>query len=122
MMSRRPFLRIAGMAVAGALLAAASAVHAVAPGKGANSVTLVCEAVYLPARSSWTRTVDIAYDQRRVRSVQIDGVAVYTFAIAGTLILTSQDNERIRIDTAAQTWSSDFRGLATAQGRCERVS
>ncbi len=110
------------LAVAGALLAAASAVHAVAPGKGANSVTLVCEAVYLPARSSWTRTVDIAYDQRRVRSVQIDGVAVYTFAIAGTLVLTSQDNERIRIDTAAQTWSSDFRGLATAQGRCERVS
>ena len=103
------------LAVAGALLAAASAVHAVAPGKGANSVTLVCEAVYLPARSSWTRTVDIAYDQRRVRSVQIDGVAVYTFAIAGTLILTSQDNERIRIDTAAQTWSSDCRGLVTAQ-------
>jgi hypothetical protein len=85
-------------------------------------VTLVCEAVYMPARSNWTRTVDIAYDNQRVRAVQIDGVAVYTFAIAGTLILTSQDNERIRIDTATQTWSSDFRGLATAEGRCDRVS
>lgn len=110
------------VATACALLAAASAVHAAGPTQGTQSVTLVCEAVYLPARSSWTRTVDIAYDKQRVRSVQIDGVAVYTFAIAGTLILTSQDNERIRIDTAAQTWSSDFRGLATAEGRCESVS
>jgi len=110
------------LATAGAVLAAASAVHAAGSAPATQKrVTLVCEAVYLPARSPWTRTVDIAYDQQRVRTVQIDGVAVHTFAIAGTLILTSQDNERIRIDTAAQTWSSDFRGLATAQGRCERV-
>lgn len=87
-----------------------------------QTVTLVCEAVYAPARTTWIRTVDIGYDQRRVRSVAVDGVPVYTFAIVGTTILTSQDNERIRIDTAAQTWSSDFRGLATGQGRCERAS
>ena len=31
------------------------------------------------------------------------------------------DIERIQIDTAAQTWHSDFRGLAQSQGRCERV-
>lgn len=105
-------------AVVWALLAAAAGPVFAAQ----QRVTLVCEAVYLPARSPWTRTVDIAYDNQRVRTVQIDGVAVYTFAIAGTLILTSQDNERIRIDTAAQTWNSDFRGLATAEGRCERVS
>ncbi len=98
------------------LLAAASGPVAAAD----QRVTLVCEAVYMPARSNWTRTVDIDYDNQRVRAVQIDGVAVYTFAIAGTLILTSQDNERIRIDTAAQTWSSDFRGLAMAEGRCAR--
>jgi hypothetical protein len=85
-----------------------------------DSATLLCEAVYLPARSTWSRRVDIAYDQRRVRSVQIDGVPVYTFTIAGTVILTSLDNERIQIDTARHTWSSDFRGLSTAQGRCER--
>lgn len=100
-----------------ALLAAASGPVAAAE----QSTTLLCEAVYLPARSPWTRTVDIAYDKQRVRAVQIDGVAVHTFAIAGTLILTSQDNERIRIDTAAQTWSSDFRGLATGEGRCDMV-
>jgi hypothetical protein len=104
-------------AVACVLLAAAGGAVAAAE----QRVTLACEAVYMPARSNWTRTVDITYDQKRVRSVQIDGVAVYTFAIAGTLILTSLDNERIRIDTATQTWSSDFRGLATAEGRCERV-
>lgn len=103
-------------AVVWALLATSIGPVAAAP----QRVTLVCEAVYMPARSNWTRTVDIAYDNQRVRTVEIDGVAVYTFAIAGTLILTSQDNERIRIDTAAQTWSSDFRGLATAEGRCER--
>lgn len=85
-----------------------------------GALTLVCEAVYLPARSTWTRTVTVSYDQQRVRSVAIDGQAVYTFAIRDTVILTSQDNERIQIDTAAQTWASDFRGLATAQGRCER--
>jgi hypothetical protein len=91
------------------------------PAAQTNEVTLVCEAVYLPARTTWTRTVDIAYDKKRVRAVQIDGVPVYTFAIQETVILTAVDNERIQIDTAAQTWSSDFRGQATAQGRCQRL-
>ena len=90
------------------------------PAAKTSEVTLVCEAVYLPARTTWTRTVSIGYDRKRVRSVQIDGVPVYTFAIQDTVILTAIDNERIQIDTAAQTWSSDFRGQATAQGRCER--
>jgi hypothetical protein len=86
-----------------------------------TEVTLVCEAVYLPARTTWTRTVGITYDKKRVRAVQIDGVPVYTFAIQETVILTAVDNERIQIDTAAQSWSSDFRGQATSQGRCERL-
>lgn len=87
----------------------------------ADTVTLVCEAVYLPTGANWARTVSVAYDQQRIREVVIDGQVVYSFSIQGTLILTSQDNERIQIDVAAQTWRSDFRGLATAQGRCERV-
>lgn len=96
--------------------------QAATPKAGAPvTVTLQCDAVYLPARTTWPRRVDIAYDQRRVRSVHIDGVPVYTFSIRGTLILTALDNERIQIDTASQTWTSDFRGLATAQGRCERA-
>lgn len=85
-----------------------------------QEVSLSCEAVYLPARTTWTRLVSIGYDQQRVRTVQIDGVPVYTFNVRDTVILTSTDNERIQIDTAAQTWSSDFRGAATSQGRCER--
>ena len=87
----------------------------------AGQVELVCEAVYLPARTTWVRRVSIEYDAQRVKAVRIDGVPVYSFAIAGTVILTSLDNERVQIDTAAQTWTSDFRGLASAQGRCERA-
>lgn len=85
-----------------------------------EEVTLGCEAVYLPARTTWTRLVSIGYDKKRVRTVHIDGVPVYTFNVRDTVILTSTDNERIQIDTAAQTWTSDFRGTATSQGRCER--
>ncbi len=85
-----------------------------------GTVTLVCDAVYMPARSTWSRTVTVGYDQRRIRDVAIDGQPVYSFAIQETVILTALDNERIQIDVASQTWSSDFRGLATAQGRCER--
>ena len=118
-------LRGLGVA-AGFCLAGAGVVHGAASQarpqsdakSGPKSATLVCEAVYLPARSVWTRTVDIGYDGQRVRSVRIDGQPVYTFAIEGTLILTSQDNERIRIDTANRAWSSDFRGLASAHGLC----
>lgn len=108
--------------MAAALSSAASAQNKppAKPAAKTSEVTLVCEAVYLPARTTWTRTVSIGYDKKRVRSVQIDGVPVYTFAIQETVILTAVDNERIQIDTAAQTWSSDFRGQATAMGRCER--
>lgn len=113
---------IAVACMAAALWSAASAQNKppAKPATQANEVTLVCEAVYMPARTTWTRTVSIGYDKKVVRSVQIDGVPVYAFAIQETVILTSIDNERIQIDTAAQTWSSDFRGLATAMGRCER--
>jgi hypothetical protein len=86
-----------------------------------QTVTLHCEAVYQPARSTWSRVVDIDMDKQRIRAVCIDGVPVYTFAVNGTWILTALDNERIQIDTAAQQWQSDFRGLARAQGRCERA-
>jgi hypothetical protein len=87
----------------------------------AGKVVLVCEAVYLPARSVWVRTVSIEYDQKRVLSVAIDGVPVYSFNVRDTLILTALDNERIQIDTATQSWTSDFRGMASSQGRCERA-
>ncbi|MDP3325039.1 MAG: hypothetical protein Q8S71_16010 [Hydrogenophaga sp.] len=103
-----------------AALALSAAAHSQTSTPATSQVVLVCEAAYLPARTVWTRTVAIEYDQQRVRSVLIDGVPVYTFAIRGTVILTSLDNERIQINTAAQSWSSDFRGVASAHGRCER--
>lgn len=118
------------MRLAGVVLACLGAlpVGAAEPAKqgqsavqAAGTVTLVCEAVYLPSRATWARTVTVAYDQRRVREVTIDGQVAHSFAVQDTLILTALDNERIQVDVAAQRWSSDFRGLATAQGRCERV-
>ncbi len=84
-----------------------------------GQAVLRCEAVYLPERTVWTRTVDIGYDQRRVRSVGIDGVKVYSFHVQGTWIFTALDNERIQINTATLAWTSDFRGLATSEGRCD---
>ncbi|MEY2683829.1 MAG: hypothetical protein RJA09_973 [Pseudomonadota bacterium] len=84
-------------------------------------VTWRCEVVYQPARQVWPREVRIAYNQRRVLAVAIDGVPVYTFAVRETTLLTALDNERVQFDTAAGSWSSDFRGLAQGAGRCERL-
>ena len=82
--------------------------------------TWTCNAFYLPARSIWQRTVAIELDSSGVRSVQIDGVAVYAFTVQGTRVLTAIDSERIQFDAAAQTWTSDLRGIVSSQGRCER--
>ena len=100
-----------------ALVLAAPGVVAAA----ASRVGLVCEAVYAPAREIWVRTVEIAYDDRRVSAVSIDGVPAHSFAVEGTVILTALDNERIQIDVGRLAWQSDFRGLASSQGRCERA-
>ncbi len=86
----------------------------------AASVQYRCEAVYLPARSTWVRSVEIEHDARRVLALRVDGVPVYSYAVDGTTIRTALDNERITFDTASGQWQSDFRGLAQAQGRCER--
>jgi hypothetical protein len=87
--------------------------------QSANQATWVCSAFYQPARSIWKRNVQVSYDGQRVSTVQIDGTPVYSFSISGTEILTAVDGERIQLDFANQTWTSDLRGLATAQGRCE---
>lgn len=105
----------------GWFLAALWPVLASAQLPAADRAVMRCEAVYLPARMVWPRTVDIQYDQRRIKTVSIDGVKVYTFEVRDTWIFTSLDNERIQINTATLAWSSDFRGLASAQGRCEWV-
>jgi len=86
-----------------------------------KSVRMLCEAVYLPTRTVWAREVELEHNGQALTAVRIDGVSVYAFSVDGTLVLTSLDNERIQIDTASQTWHSDFRGLAQSQGRCERT-
>jgi hypothetical protein len=128
-MSKTTIQRAATALVACAWAASAAWAQAQAPvpapsapaAPATSKVVLVCEAVYLPARNVWVRTVAVEYDQKRVLSVQIDGVPVYTFNVRETVILTALDNERIQIDTATQTWTSNFRGVASSQGRCERA-
>ena len=74
--------------------------------------------VYLPTRSTWVREVTLNHSQGRLRSVAIDGVPVYSFALAGAVVLTALDNERIQLDLSQPAWRSDFRGLAEGQGLC----
>ena len=111
-MSARRVATALGVLAAG--LAQASPPPATLP----SAVHLACEPVYLPARSVLARSVDIAYDQKKVRSVLIDGVPVYTFSVRGTTIFTALDNERIEIDLALPGWASDFRGQAQGTGHC----
>lgn len=118
MTRRRLRLRLA-LGVVGCV--AGGAVGPTGAAAATQDVRWVCEVAYQPARSTWTREVVVQHDQRRVRSVQIDGVPVYAFTVQDTTILTALDNERVRFDTRAQTWQSDFRGLASGQGRCERL-
>ena len=81
----------------------------------------VCNAFYLPARSIWQRRISVESDATDVRAIQIDGVPVYTFNVQGTTLMTAIDSERIQFDIAAQTWTSDMRGIASSQGRCDRA-
>jgi hypothetical protein len=38
--------------------------------------------------------------------------------MAGPVVMTAIDNERIQIHTQALLWTSDFRGMASSQGPC----
>jgi 4-hydroxybenzoate polyprenyltransferase len=116
-MNLKPFTTAIATFTAALLLL--SAVHAQpTPSDAPGVVRWTCNAFYLPARSIWQRTVDVELDANGVRSVQIDGVAVYAFSIQGSALLTAVDGERIQFDPVAQTWSSDLRGIVSSQGRC----
>ena len=100
-----------------------TALHATAAETKSGPIVVTrwtCNAFYLPARSIWQRTVDVEFDGKDVRSVQIDGVPVYAFNIQGTTVLTAVDGERIQFDPTIQTWSSDLRGIVSSQGRCDK--
>ena len=85
-----------------------------------STVSWKCQAFYLPARSIWKRTLAIEYDAEGIRTVAIDGVAVYSFSVIDSSILTAMDGERIQFNAAALTWTSDLRGVVSSQGLCER--
>lgn len=77
-----------------------------------------CEVAYLPTRSTWEREVAIEVLQDNPVRVVIDGVQAHSFAVDGAQLLTAIDNERIVLDLDALSWQSDFRGMASGQGRC----
>ena len=92
-----------------------------APLPSASSVVLSCAVDYTPQRSTCVREVRIDWDKKAVRRLRIDGLEPYGFSLIPNGLMTAIDNERIQIDLKAQAWTSDFRGLAAGQGRCETV-
>jgi hypothetical protein len=121
-------VRVAACAVARAatctagVAATKAAVAAVAA--TSNSMTqhavYLCEVSYSPARSNWVRELRVDFDTAGILRIEIDRVVPYGFDVAGTLLFTSIDNERIVVDLEQRTWSSDFRGLSSGRGRCDR--
>ena len=92
--------------------------NAVAIASTVKTTQFTCAAFYLPTRSIWNRQVDIRYQKSQPVSVHIDGLPVYAFSLAGPVVMTAIDNERIQIHTQALLWTSDFRGVASSQGTC----
>ncbi len=82
---------------------------------------LQCAVAYLPARSTWVRTLELTRQAQQVQSLKIDGVVPYAFVMDGARLITAIDNERIQIDLAHQLWQSDYRGHASGQGRCDTL-
>jgi hypothetical protein len=87
-----------------------------------QTVTLSCAVAYMPSRSTWVREVQIDWDHQVIRGLRIDGLTPYSFSIHPHGVSTAIDNERIQMDLRQAQWTSDFRGLASGQGRCETVS
>ena len=87
-----------------------------------QTVTLSCAVAYMPARSTWVREVQMDWDRKTLRAVRIDGLVPYSFSVHPRGVSTAIDNERIQIDLTLAQWTSDFRGLASGQGRCDTVA
>ena len=84
-----------------------------------QTMTLSCAVAYLPARSTWVREVQIDWEGQSMRAIRIDGVAPYRYGLLPQGFITAIDNERIQLDLKQAQWTSDFRGQASGQGRCE---
>jgi hypothetical protein len=101
------------MFMAGITALAPAACLAAEPG-----LNLRCEVFYTPARKVWTRELEIEHDAHRILALRIDGLPPYSFSVHGQQVSTALDNEQIQIDLAEGLWRSDFRGLASGEGRC----
>ena len=84
-----------------------------------ESISLSCAVAYLPTRSTWVRQVQMASDGKTLHALRVDGLTPHSFSVQAGVVLTAIDNERIQIDLGRAVWTSDFRGLASGQGRCE---
>ena len=84
-----------------------------------QTLNLTCAVAYMPARSTWVRTVQLVWDGNTLGSVRIDGLTPHSFSVDADRVATAIDNERIQVDLRQMQWTSDFRGLASGQGRCE---
>ena len=111
--------RAAGLLIALVLAWSPSAFAASPAARKPDSTLLRCEPVYMPARSVWVREVELVAENGHLKQVLIDGQVVYSFSVQGSTVFTSLDNERIQIDFAQRSWRSDFRGVASGEGRCE---
>jgi hypothetical protein len=87
-----------------------------------QTIHLACAVAYMPARSTWVRAIQIDWDRQDIRALKIDGLTPYSFSVHPQGFTTAIDNERIQVDLKQAQWTSDFRGLATGQGRCEVVN
>ena len=105
-------------AVAAIVLLTATATATATATKPLRETRLLCRVVYQPGGNVWVREVVLADSRQTLQAVRVDGVPVYSFTRQGPLIRTALDNERIEIDLAQPSWSSDFRGLATGLGNC----
>lgn len=86
-----------------------------------ESLFLSCVITYMPTNAVWERVVRIDHDAVAVHAIYIDGQKTYKHDVAGSALVTSQDNERIAIDVDQGVWRSDFRGLARGLGQCTRM-
>lgn len=126
-----------GMAAACLLCAQGATATAAPPTATAANPTLAehlrCEVAYMPARSTWVRHLLLTREGQgkgkkddqndgegdRVLTLHIDGLVPHSFAQHGPALATAVDNERIQVNLQTLQWQSDFRGVATGQGRCE---
>jgi hypothetical protein len=84
-----------------------------------QTLTLSCAVAYMPARSTWVREVQLEWKGDTLSILRIDGLTPHSFSVHADTVATAMDNERIQIDLRLLQWVSDFRGLASGQGRCD---